>query len=123
MIVMQKLAKREEQIMQALWRLEKAFVKEIIAELPDPKPHYNSVATMVKILEEKGFVDHEAFGNTFRYFPLVSKETYQRQTLGDIVKQYFNDSYPSMLAFFAKEEKISQSDLEDILKIIQSKKP
>jgi BlaI family penicillinase repressor len=122
MIVMQKLAKREEQIMQALWRLEKAFVKEIIAELPDPKPHYNSVATMVKILEEKGFVDHEAFGNTFRYFPLVSKETYQRQTLGDIVKQYFNDSYPSMLAFFAKEEKISKADLEEILKIIQSKK-
>ncbi len=122
MIVMQKLAKREEQIMQALWRLEKAFVKEIIAELPDPKPHYNSVATMVKILEEKGFVDHEAFGNTFRYFPLVSKETYQRQTLGDIVKQYFNDSYTSMLAFFAKEEKISKADLEEILKIIQSKK-
>lgn len=119
---MQKLAKREEQIMQALWRLEKAFVKEIIAELPDPKPHYNSVATMVKILEEKGFVDHEAFGNTFRYFPLVSKETYQRQTLGDIVKQYFNDSYTSMLAFFAKEEKISKADLEEILKIIQSKK-
>ncbi|TDW96544.1 BlaI/MecI/CopY family transcriptional regulator [Dinghuibacter silviterrae] len=120
---MQKLAKREEQIMQVLWRLEKAYVKDIIAGLPDPKPHYNSVATMVKILEEKGFVDHEAFGNTFRYFPVVSKETYQRHTLGDIVKQYFNDSYPSMLAFFAKEEKISQTDLEEILKIIQSKKP
>ena len=119
---MQKLAKREEQIMQVLWRLEKAFVKDIITGLPEPKPHYNSVATMVRILEEKGFVDHEAFGNTFQYFPLVSKETYQRQTLGDIVKQYFNDSYPSMLAFFAKEEKISKADLEEILKIIQSKK-
>lgn len=118
---MQKLAKREEQIMQALWRLEKGFVKEIIAELPDPKPHYNSVATMVRILEEKGFVDHESFGNSFRYYPLISKETYQRQTLGDIVKQYFNDSYPSMLAFFAREEKISKADLEEILKIIQSK--
>lgn len=120
---MQKLAKREEQIMQVLWRLEKAFVKDIIAGLPDPKPHYNSVATMVRILEEKGFVNHEAFGNTFQYFPVVSKETYQRHTVGDIVKQYFNDSYPSMLAFFAKEEKITQDDLEDILKIIQSKKP
>jgi BlaI family transcriptional regulator, penicillinase repressor len=120
---MQKLAKREEQIMQALWRLEKAYVKDIITELPDPKPHYNSVATMVKILEDKGFVDHEAFGNTFQYFPLISKEAYQRMTLGDIVKQYFNDSYPSMLAFFAKEEKISKADLEEIVHLIQSKKP
>jgi len=120
---MQKLAKREEQIMQALWHLEKAFVKEIIQELPEPKPHYNSVATMVRILEEKGFLDHESFGNTFRYFPLISKEAYQRQTVGDLVKQYFNDSYPSMLAFFAKEEKISKADLEEILQLIQSKKP
>ena len=120
---MLKLAKREEQIMQALWHLEKAFVKEIIMELPEPKPHYNSVATMVRILEDKGFLDHESFGNTFRYFPLISKETYQRQTVGDIGKQYFNDSYPSMLAFFAKEEKISKADLEEILQLIQSKKP
>jgi BlaI family transcriptional regulator, penicillinase repressor len=120
---MQKLAKREEQIMQAMWRLEKAFVKEIISELPDPKPHYNSVATMVRILEDKGFLDHESFGNTFRYFPLVSKETYQRQTVGDLVKHYFNDSYPSMLAFFAREEKISKADLEEMLRLIQSKKP
>jgi BlaI family penicillinase repressor len=120
---MQKLAKREEQIMQVLWRLEKAFVKEIIAGLPSPKPHYNSVATIVRILEEKGFLDHESFGNTFRYFPLISKETYQRQTLGDIVKQYFNNSYPSMLAFYAKEEKISKAELKEILKLIQSKKP
>lgn len=120
---MQKLAKREEQIMQALWHLERAFVKEIILELPDPKPHYNSVATMIRILEDKGFAGHESFGNTFRYYPLVSKEDYQRHTLGDIVKQYFNDSYPSMLAFFAREEKISQADMEDILKLIQSKKP
>src|SRR6266705_1525734 len=66
---MQKLAKREEQIMQACWHLEKAFIKDIIAELPEPKPHYNSVATMVRILEEKGFLDHETFGNTFRYYP------------------------------------------------------
>jgi predicted transcriptional regulator len=120
---MQKLAKREEQIMQALWQLEKAFVKEIILGLPDPKPHYNSVATMVRILEDKGFVDHESFGNTFRYFPLVSKEDYRLQTLGDIVKQYFNDSYPSMLAFFAREDKISKEDMEEILQLIQSKKP
>ncbi len=119
---MQKLAKREEQIMQAFWKLEKAFIKEIITELPEPKPHYNSVATMVRILEEKGFLDHESFGNTFRYFPLISKEDYQKQAVGDIVKQYFNNSYPNMLAYFAKEQKLSKKELDEILNIIKSKK-
>ncbi|HZX59692.1 MAG TPA: BlaI/MecI/CopY family transcriptional regulator [Mucilaginibacter sp.] len=119
---MQKLAKREEQIMQAFWTLEKAFIKEIIPELPDPKPHYNSVATMVKILEDKGFLAHEAIGNIFRYYPLVSKDEYQKHAMKDIVSQYFNDSYPSMLAFFAKEQKISESELNEIIEIIKSSK-
>lgn len=119
---MQKLAKREEQIMQACWHLGRAFVKEIIAELPEPKPHYNSVATMVRILEEKGFLDHEAFGNTFQYFPIVSKEDYQAHAFGDIVKQYFNNSYPSMLAYFAREQKISKDEMTEILEIIKSQK-
>ena len=119
---MQKLAKREEQIMQACWRLGAAFIKEIIAELPDPKPHYNSVATMVRILEDKGFLAHETFGNTFRYYPAITKEQYQKHAFGDIVKQYFNNSYPSMLAYFAKEQKMSQEELNEILEIIKSQK-
>lgn len=119
---MQKLAKREEQIMQACWHLGKAFIKEIIAELPDPKPHYNSVATMVRILEEKGFLGHEALGNTFRYFPVISKEEYKSHAFDDIVKQYFNNSYPRMLAYFAKEQKISREELNEILELIQSQK-
>jgi len=119
---MQKLAKREEQIMQACWHLGKAFIKEIIAELPDPKPHYNSVATMVRILEEKGFLSHEIFGNTFRYYPLVPKEQYQKQAFDDMVRVYFNNSYPSMLAYFAKEQKLSQDELNEILEIIKSQK-
>ncbi|HLZ15954.1 MAG TPA: BlaI/MecI/CopY family transcriptional regulator [Cyclobacteriaceae bacterium] len=119
---MQKLAKREEQIMQACWHLGKAFIKDIIAELPAPKPHYNSVATMVRILEDKGFLDHETFGNTFRYFPVVSKEDYQKHAFDDIVKQYFNNSYPRMLAFFAKEQKISNDEIKEILEIIKSQK-
>ena len=119
---MQKLAKREEQIMQAFWTLEKAFIKEIIPELPDPKPHYNSVATMVKILEDKGFLAHEAIGNIFRYYPVISKDDYQKHAMKDIVSQYFNDSYPSMLAFFAKEQKISESELNEIIDIIKSSK-
>ncbi|RZL47539.1 MAG: BlaI/MecI/CopY family transcriptional regulator [Pedobacter sp.] len=119
---MQKLAKREEQIMQVFWTLEKAFIKEIIPELPEPKPHYNSVATMVKILEDKGFLDHEAFGNIYRYFPIISKEEYQKHAMKDIVSQYFDNSYPNMLAFFAKEQKLSDEELNDILKMIKSKK-
>ncbi len=119
---MQKLAKREEQIMQACWHLDKAFIKEIIAELPEPRPHYNSVATMVRILEEKGFLDHETFGNTFRYFPLVSKELYKKHAFEDIVKQYFNNSYPRMLAYFAKEQKISREEMNEILEMIKSQK-
>jgi BlaI family penicillinase repressor len=119
---MQKLAKREEQIMQACWHLGKAFIKEIIAELPDPKPHYNSVATMVRILEEKGFLGHETLGNTFQYYPVVSKEQYQNHAFDDIVKQYFNNSYPRMLAYFAKEQKISREELNEIFALIQSQK-
>src|SRR5882724_3920185 len=117
---MQKLAKREEQIMQAYWKLGKAFIKEIITELPEPTPHYNSVATMVRILEEKGFLDHETLGNTFRYFPVISKEQYQKHAFDDIVKQYFNNSYSRMLAFFAKEQKISREEMNEILEIIKS---
>lgn len=119
---MQKLAKREEQIMQAFWNMGKAFIKEIIPELPDPKPHYNSVATMVKILEEKGFLSHETIGNIFRYYPVITKEDYQKHAMKDIVSQYFNNSYPSMLAFFAKEQEISESELNEILEIIKSNK-
>ncbi len=119
---MQKLGKREEQIMQAFWKLEKAFVKEIITEMPEPKPHYNSVATMVRILEEKGFLDHESFGNSFRYFPVITREEYQEHALGDIVKQYFDNSYPRMLAYFAKEKKLSKAELNEILNIIKSQK-
>lgn len=108
--------------MQAFWHLGKAFIKEIITELPEPKPHYNSVATMVRILEEKGFLDHETFGNTFRYFPVISKDDYQKHAVGDIVKQYFNNSYSTMLAYFAREQKLSKDELSEILEIIKSQK-
>ncbi len=119
---MQKLAKREEQIMQVYWDLGKAFIKEVIPHLPDPKPHYNSVATMIKILEEKGFLDHETVGNVYQYFPVISREDYQKHAMKDIVSQYFDNSYPRMLAFFAKEQNLSESELNEILQMIKSKK-
>lgn len=115
-----KLAKREEQIMHVFWQLGKAFIKEVIPELPDPKPHYNTVATMVKILEDKGFLAHETVGNIYQYYPVVSREDYQEHAITDIVKHYFNNSYSSMLSYFAKEEKISESELKEIIKLIKS---
>jgi BlaI family transcriptional regulator, penicillinase repressor len=117
-----KLAKREEQIMQVFWDLEKAFIKEVIPHLPDPKPHYNSVATIVKILEDKGFLGHESVGNLYQYAPIVTKEEYQQHAMKDIVSQYFDNSYPRMLAFFAKQQNLSDNELNEILQMIKSNK-
>ncbi len=119
---MQKLAKREEQIMQILWQLDKAFIKEIIEEFPEPKPHYNTVSTIVRILEEKGFIGHKSYGNTHQYFPKISKEAYQKRDVGDVLKKYFDNSYQKMVAHFAQEEKISPEELEEILKMIKGNK-
>ena len=119
---MVKLAKREEQIMQAFWELNEGFIKEVIPLLPDPKPHYNSVATIVKILEEKGFLGREMLGNIYQYHPLISKDDYQKHTMKDIVKQYFDGSYPRMLAFFAKEQNLGETELKEIFDMIKSGK-
>ncbi|MDW3652385.1 MAG: BlaI/MecI/CopY family transcriptional regulator [Bacteroidia bacterium] len=118
---MQKLAKREEQIMQALWKLEKAFIKEIIAELPD-QPHYNTVATIIKVLQKKGFVSSESFGNAHRYYPVLSRDNYQQQEIGNFIKHYFNDSYKNLVAYFAEEEKINEAELKDIIELIKKNK-
>jgi BlaI family penicillinase repressor len=117
---MVKLAKREEQIMQVFWDLNKAYIRDIIPLLPDPKPHYNSVATMVKILEDKGFLQRETIGNMHAYFPVISRETYQIFALKDIVSQYFDNSYARMLAFFAKEQNLTDKELNEIVNIIKT---
>jgi predicted transcriptional regulator len=119
---MVNIAKREEQIMQVFWDLKKAFIRDVIPQLPDPKPHYNSVATMVKILEEKGFLEHETAGNMHAYFPVISREDYRKFALKDVVSRYFDNSYPRMLAFFAKEQKLSEKQLNEIVTIIKNEK-
>ncbi|MEO1260609.1 MAG: BlaI/MecI/CopY family transcriptional regulator [Bacteroidota bacterium] len=119
---MQKLTKKEEQIMHVLWRLEKAFVKEIIAELPEPKPHYNTVSTIVRILSDKGFIGHESFGNTHRYHPIIAKKDYQKSDLGDVLHKYFDNSWQKMVAYFAKEEKIGEEEIEEVIKLIKKGK-
>ncbi len=113
---MKELTKAEEQIMQELWILEKAFVKEIVDKLPEPKPAYNTVSTIIRILEKKGFVDHYAYGKTHQYFPLISKTVYTKLYFKNFLNGYFSNSFQEMVSFFAKEDKMSLSDLEEILK-------
>ncbi|MEM7373011.1 MAG: BlaI/MecI/CopY family transcriptional regulator [Bacteroidota bacterium] len=118
---MKNLSPKELQLMHLLWRMEKAFVKELVEQFPDPKPHYNTISTTIRVLEEKGYVSHESFGQAHRYFPLIRKEEYQSTAIGDVLKTYFDNSYPKMVAYFAKEEKISPEELKDILRMIANK--
>ena len=106
--------------MQALWRLEKGFIKDILEQLPG-KQHYNTVSTIVRNLEEKGYVGHRAFGKTHQYNPLVSKEEYTKRFMNLAMQKYFNNNYKSMVSFFAREEKISAEELREILEIIEKK--
>ena len=119
---MEKLTNKEEEIMRTLWELRKAFVKEVVAELPDPKPHYNTVSTIIRNLEEKGFIGHEAFGKTHRYHPLISKEAYRKKFMQKTISNYFEDSYKNVVSFFAREEKISADELREIIDLIEKKK-
>jgi predicted transcriptional regulator len=118
---MQKLGKREEQIMQVVWKREVAFIKDIIEELPEPKPHYNTVATMVKILKEKGFLADEKLGNTYRYTPLITLEEYRKQDVANIKQKYFGNSFSRMVSYFAKEEKLSDEEVDELVRIIKSR--
>ncbi len=120
--IMVKLTNKEEEIMKILWRLKKAFVKEILAEISGDKPHYNTLSTIVRNLQEKGFVDHEAFGNTHRYFPLITKEQYRKKFVSNSIADYFDNSYKNLVSHFAKEEKISVEELREIIKLIENKK-
>src|SRR5690606_38570129 len=117
-----ELTKAEEEIMQQLWVLKNAFVKEIIEELPDPKPAYNTVSTVIRILETKGFVGHESFGKSHRYFPLIEKEEYISFATEKLVSSYFNSSPTSMLSFFLEKEKLDVKEIDKILKIIDKAK-
>ena len=119
---MQKLTNKEEEIMHILWKLKKAFVKDVMAEITDDQPHYNTLSTIIRNLEEKGFVSHNAYGNTHQYFPIVTMEDYRKRFMNVAIENYFNNSYKSMVSFFAQEDKISAEELREILEIIEKKK-
>ena len=119
---MQKLTNKEEEIMHILWKLEKAFVKDVMAEISDEQPHYNTLSTIIRNLEEKGFVAHQAYGNTHQYYPIVKKEDYRKNFMSSAIDTYFNSSYKNMVSQFAKEEKISAEELREILAMIEKNK-
>lgn len=116
MNVTKSLTKAEEQIMQALWGLKKAFLRELVEVLPEPKPHQNTVATILKILVDKGFVEIEQFGRMHQYYPLISKEAYFKARMKSMVKSYFGGSFSSVVSFMVKENNLSLEDLERLLK-------
>ena len=118
---MKELTKAEEEIMQVLWQLDTAFVKDIIGKLPKPKPAYNTVSTVVRILEQKGFAGHEIHGKSHKYHPLITKEAYTRSFMKGFVKRYFGGSYQQMVSFFTTEDKLSLDELEQLIKRLKDK--
>ncbi|MCQ2973722.1 MAG: BlaI/MecI/CopY family transcriptional regulator [Bacteroidales bacterium] len=118
---MEQLTKAEEKVMQILWKLKSAFVKDIIAEMPDPKPPYNTISSVVRILREKGFVDFKAYGKTYEYFPAISKLAYKKFAFGQMLKNYFDGSYETMVSYMVDEETISDSEIKEIKDIIEKK--
>ncbi len=117
---MKQLTKAEEEVMQILWQLERGNVASIINELPEPKPAYNTVSTIVRILESKGFVNHEQKGKGYVYFPVVTKSEYSNQSINKLVNGYFQGSFKSMVSFFMKKNDMNLSELEAILKDIKT---
>lgn len=116
---MEELTKSEERIMQILWKLEKAFVKDVIDELDDePKPPYNTISSIIRLLEKKGYVNYKAYGKTYEYFPAITKDDYAKTTFSKLFSGYFDNSPTNLLSFMVKEEKLSESDIEEIKKII-----
>ncbi|MCI0522293.1 MAG: BlaI/MecI/CopY family transcriptional regulator [Bacteroidales bacterium] len=114
-----ELTKAEEEVMQILWRLKKAFIKEILEKFDEPKPAYSTVSTMIRILLEKGFVNYKVYGRTYQYFPVISKDDYRKSQMSSFVKDYFSNSYQKMVSFFAREDSITIKDMEEIMEMLK----
>lgn len=119
---MDKLTRAEEDVMLILWDLGEAFVKDIIDRMTEPKPHYNTVSTIIKILQDKGFVSYKAFGKTYQYYPLIGKSTYFKGNVKPLLKNYFDGSAKQLVSFFIKEKKLSIEELEALIQDLKKKK-
>jgi BlaI family penicillinase repressor len=121
-----ELTKAEEQVMRILWQLKEAIVKDVIEQMPEPKPAYNTVSTVIRVLEGKGFIDHKAYGNSYVYFPAISEESYKNFAFDKVMNNYFSNSYQSLVSFLVKEKNLSLNELEEITKLaekLKNKKP
>ena len=116
---MKELTKAEEQVMQILWKIEKGFVKDVLAKIPEPKPAYNTLSTIIRILEKKGFVGYKAYGKTHEYFPIVDKTSYSNFYLKNFIGGYFNGSFQKMVSFFAKENDMDIQEFESLVKHVE----
>jgi BlaI family penicillinase repressor len=116
---MEELTKTEERVMQVLWNLKKAFVKDIIEAMPDePKPPYNTISSVVRLLEKKGYVDYTAYGKTYEYFPAITKAEYRKASFKKMFTGYFDNSVESLLSFMVKEQKLGEDDIKKIQEMI-----
>ena len=116
---MREITKAQEDLLKALWEIKEGAISDVLDSLDEPKPAYNTVSTIIRILEKKGFVDHKAYGTTYEYFPIVKKEDYANFHFSDFMKNYFNDSFPRMAAFFARENNLSMEDMEEIMRLTE----
>ena len=117
---LRELTRAEEEVMQVLWKLQQAFVKDMLEYFPEPKPAYNTISTIIRILADKGFVGHQAYGKSHQYFPIVSKSNYSKFQLKNLAAGYFSGSFKSLLSFMAEEENLSLRDIEELKKIVNN---
>lgn len=117
-----ELTKAELQIMQVLWRKERAFVNEIREEMPEPRPAYNTISTVLRVLVEKEFVSYQSYGKTYQYFPLVNREDYMERYMSGVVNNFFSGSVKAVVSFFARKEKLSSDEIDEIIDILNENK-
>ena len=116
---MEKLTRREEELMHCFWERGPLFVKDLVAMAPEPKPHFNTLSTMVRALEANGYVSHKSYGNTYQYYATVSEEEFSRRTLGNVISRYFENSYLGAVSALVEEEKISVDELRELIDRIE----
>ncbi|MFK2800376.1 BlaI/MecI/CopY family transcriptional regulator [Bacteroides fragilis] len=117
-----ELTKAELQIMQVLWQKENAFVNEILQELEEPRPAYNTVSTVLRVLQNKGFVAYRSFGKNYQYYPLVSKESYTNRFMNRVVDNFFSGSVKAMVSFFTKKEEMSVQEIDELIEMLKENK-
>ncbi|HAF29396.1 MAG TPA: transcriptional regulator [Bacteroidales bacterium] len=115
---MASLTKAEEKIMKILWKIEKGFINDILEKFPDPKPPYNSVSTIVRVLVKKEIVSFKKYGNTYEYFPLISKEEYKRSQMGKLIKDYYNNSLKQVVNFFSENKDLDIKEVDEVIKML-----